>query len=42
MRYGGRRRYAVQGAETSGVGCQLAGVGDVQVGIVLLQGKRWG
>ena len=39
---GGRRRQAVQGAETSGRGWRVAIVGDVQVSGAPLWEKWWG
>ena len=40
--HGRRRRHAAQGAETSGGGLHVEGVGDVQVDGALFQERRWG
>ena len=37
----GRCRHAAQGAETSGGGCQVVGVGDIQVDGTSLWERRW-
>ena len=39
---GGKHRHAAQGAETSGGGWRVAGVGEVQVDDVPRQERRWG
>ena len=39
---GGRRRYAVQCADTSKGGWRVAGAGDVQVGGALYRERSWG
>ena len=39
---GGRRRHTERGAGTSGGGWRVAGAGDVQVGGVSHQERRWG
>ena len=42
MGNGGRRRHAVQGAETSCGGLQVVVAGDVQVGGSSRQERKWG
>ena len=41
-RYSGRFRHAARGAEKSGRGWRVAGVGDVQVDGVTIRERKWG
>ena len=40
--YGGRRRHVSRGAETSGRGWRVAGVGNIQVEGIPCRERRWG